>query len=415
MTLQPWRAWQARVNRHSLRCDASAALTGAIIVLPQAMAYAMIAGLPPQYGLYCAMVPAIFAALFGSSWHLVSGPTAAISIVIFATLSPLAVPGSATYISLGLTLAFMVGCIQILIALCGLGKLTDKIPHSVIVGFTTGAAVLIATSQIKHFLGLSLQADIGFVSTLNKALANIQNTNWQVLTVGLITVASTLASKYFLKSLPHMVIGILGGTLTAVVFHNPEIRSVGSLPSALPPLSMPSWNYSVWQSLSQSAVVVALLALTEAIAIGKAVALRSGQTINGNQETMGQGLSNIAAAFFSGYPVSGSFTRSGVNYEAGALTPVAAILSAVILMGILMLIAPLVSYLPIAAMAATLLLVAWGLLDFKQIRKCFSNKIDASILMTTVLACLFLSIEIAVFSGIALSVGLAIFNRKSKV
>ncbi len=404
MTLQPWNVWLALVNRHSLGKDASAGLTGALIVLPQAMAYAMIAGLPPHYGLYCAIVPAIIAAVFGSSWHLVSGPTAAISIVVFATLSPMAKAGSPQYIMLALTLAFLVGVIQLAMAICRLGKLTDKIPHSVIIGFTTGASFLIAASQIKHFFGLSLPTNNGFISTLTNAVSAAATFKWQVTCVGAVTLFTTIAAKAWLKPLPHMVVGMVIGALTAFALGSNEVVLVGALPSALPQLSTPSWDFSIWASLSKGAVVVALLALTEAIAIARAVGLRSNQAIDGNQETFGQGLSNLAGAFCSGYPSSGSFTRSGVNYEAGAVTPLAAVFASLILMAMLLLIAPLVSYLPIAAMAGVLFIVAWGLIDMKQIKHCLDKKTDAAVFFTTFLACLITNIEIAVFAGITLSI-----------
>jgi sulfate permease, SulP family len=411
MTVQPWHVWWSLVNRTTLTKDASAGLTGSLIVLPQAMAYAIIAGLPPQYGLYCAIVPAIIAALFGSSWHLVSGPTAAISIVIFATLSPMAKAGSDQYILLALTLTFLVGLVQLIMALLRLGKLTDKIPHSVIIGFTTGAAFLIAASQIKHFFGLTLPTDNGFGATLMNAISAVPTMKWQVATVGTVTLLVTIAAKAWMKPIPHMVVGMVAGTLTAFALGSDSVKLVGSLPSALPQLSTPSWDMSVWLSLSKGAVVVALLALTEAIAIARAVGLRSKQTIDGNQETFGQGLSNVVGAFFSGYPSSGSFTRSGVNYEAGAQTPLAAVFAAVILMVLLLLISPLLSYLPIAAMAGVLFIVAWGLIDKKEIKHCFTRKTDAAIFLTTFLACLITNIEIAVFAGIALSIILRMINK----
>jgi sulfate permease, SulP family len=411
MTLQPWHVWWALVNRTSLTKDASAGLTGALIVLPQAMAYAMIAGLPPQYGLYCAMVPAIIAALFGSSWHLVSGPTAAISIVVFATLSPMAKAGSEQYILLALTLTFLVGLIQLLMALLRLGKLTDKIPHSVIIGFTTGAAFLIVASQIKNFFGLTLPTDNGFVATLINAVAAAPSFKWQVATVGAVTLLATIAAKAWLRPLPHMVVGMVAGALTALALGSENVKLVGALPSALPQLSVPSWDMTIWLGLSKGAVVVSLLALTEAIAIARAVGLRSKQTIDGNQETFGQGLSNLAGAFFSGYPSSGSFTRSGVNYEAGAITPLAAVFASIILMALLLLVAPLLSYLPIAAMAGVLFIVAWGLIDKKEIKHCLARKTDAAIFFTTFLACLITNIEIAVFAGIALSILLRMINK----
>jgi sulfate permease, SulP family len=413
MNFAPWTHWQRNINRDTLAKDGAAALTGALIVLPQAMAYALIAGLPAQYGLYCAIVPAILAALFGSSWHLVSGPTAAISIVVFASLAPLAKVGSEQYIQLALTLAFLAGCLQLILAFAKLGKLADKISHSVIVGFTTGAAFLIAASQLKHFLGLSLPQADSFFTTLSQVAASLDKSALPVVAVGSFTLAATLIAKKWLKRIPHMVFGMLTGTALAIALQSPAVSLVGALPSALPQLSVPSFDPAVWLVLGKASFVVALLALTEAIAIAKAVALRSGQVIDGNQETFGQGVSNIAGSFFSGYPSSGSFTRSGVNYEAGAQTPLAAIFAAFILMAMLLLIAPLVSYLPIASMAAVLLVVAWGLIDVKEIRLCIKSKRNAAIFFVTFILCLLTGIEIAVFAGIALSILLSFTHDNS--
>jgi sulfate permease, SulP family len=411
MILTPWVHWQHKINRASLAKDSAAALTGALIVLPQAMAYALIAGLPPQFGLYCAMAPAILAALFGSSWHLVSGPTATISIVVFSALTPMAQVGSAEYILLALTLTFLVGLIQLLIAFARVGKLADNIPHSVIVGFTSGAAFLIAASQLKHFFGLPSPIDHSFFNTITNAVTNLHLAKGHVVAVGAITLVVTIAAKRWLKPLPHMVVGMLAGSLLAWGLQNPSVALVGALPSALPQLSSPSFDPQVWLQLAKASIVVALLALTEAIAIAKAVALRSGQTIEGNQETFGQGLSNVAGAFFSAYPSSGSFTRSGVNYEAGAQTPLAAVFAALMLIAILLLVAPLVSYLPIATMAAILLVVAWGLIDKKEIRECFKNKFDSILFLLTFVLCLVSNIEIAVFAGLVMSVLFSLLKK----
>jgi sulfate permease, SulP family len=412
MTLQPWKIWLDRVNRQSLPKDMLAGLTGALIVLPQGMAYALIAGLPPQYGLYCAIAPAIVAALFGSSWHLVSGPTAAISIVVFATLSPMAATGSADYIRLALTLGFMAGLIQLVLAVLHLGRLTDRIAHSVIVGFTTGAAFLIAASQLKHFLGLQLPAGNAFFPTLWGTWQALPHLQWPVVIVGATTLIAALIARRWLKPLPHMVVGMAVGACTAAWFAHPAVKLVGALPSAVPQLSSPSWDMGVWRQLAVSAAVISLLALTEAIAIARAVALRSGQVIDGNQETFGQGLSNLTGAFLSGYPSSGSFTRSGVNFEAGAQTPMAAVFASVILMAVLFFVAPLVGYLPIASMAGVLFIVAWGLVDKAAIKECFAKRDDAAIFLLTFLACLFLDIEIAVFAGVALSMALGWMQRR---
>jgi SulP family sulfate permease len=411
----PMRLWWPRVNGAALRKDATAGLSGALIVLPQGIAYAAIAGLPPEYGLYCAIGPAIVAALFGSSWHLVSGPTAAISIVVFSALSPLTTPGSAQYVTLALTLGLLVGAIQLTLGIVRLGRLTDLISHSVVVGFTTGAACLIVASQLKHFLGLQLPPTSGFFPTLFEAGKALPGLNPAVALVGIVTLIVCLASRRLAPMLPHMVIAMLAGGLVAAAWPMATsslgsgtaspIPLVGALPAAIPPLSLPSFDLSDWNRLGGSAIAIAILGLTEAVAIARAVALRSGQTIDGNQEFIGQGLSNMAGSFLSGYPSSGSFTRSGVNFEAGAKTPLAAVFASLILMAFLFFIAPVVAYLPIAAMAGVLFVVARGLVNIPEIRHILKthDRDESAVLIVTFLATLLIALEFAVFVGIALS------------
>ncbi len=398
----PWRAWQHRVDRASLRQDAVAGLTGALIVLPQGIAYAAIAGLPPEYGLYCAIGPAVVAALFGSSWHLVSGPTAAISIVVFSALAPLAAPGSPQFILLALTLGFLVGAIQLAIGLARLGRLAHHISHSVVVGFTSGAAFLIAASQLKHFFGLKGVAASGFFGQLWQTLSLMPQAQWQITAVGALALGAALASRWMHRGVPHMIVGMVAAGFLAAWLDG--VPTVGELPAALPRLSVPSFEMSVWSQLGISAAIIAVLALTEAIAIARSVALRSGQKIDSNQEVVGQGLSNLVGSFFSGYPSSGSFTRSGLNFDAGAKTPLAAVFASVFLMIILALIARWITYLPMAAMAGILFLVAWGLIDRKEIAAIFRGpRHEQVVLLVTFVATLVVQLEYAVFIGIAVS------------
>ncbi|MEO8135829.1 MAG: SulP family inorganic anion transporter [Betaproteobacteria bacterium] len=407
----PMRAWWDRVNRATLRSDAAAGLSGALIVLPQGIAYAAIAGLPPEYGLYCAIGPAMVAGLFGSSWHLVSGPTAAISIVVFSALSPLAAPGSVPYITLALTLGLLVGAIQLALGLVRLGRLADLISHSVIVGFTAGAALLIVASQLRHFFGLEVPARTGFFPVVAEALRHLPQLNPAVTAVGVATVLVCLLARRLLPRWPHLVIAMLAGSLVALAwpYAGAVIPLVGALPAAIPPLSLPSFSLDDWNRLGGSAVAIAILGLTEAVAIARAIAMRSGQTIDGNQEFVGQGLANLTGSFFSGYPSSGSFTRSGVNFEAGAQTPLAAVFASLILMAILYFIAPIVAFLPIAAMAGVLFVVARGLVDWPDVRRTLTAagngtaRDDKIVLCVTFFATLLIALEFAVFVGILFS------------
>ncbi|MGE0081233.1 MAG: SulP family inorganic anion transporter [Thiohalomonadaceae bacterium] len=408
--LFPFLRWWHRVDRQSLRDDALAGLTGALIVLPQGVAFATIAGLPPEYGLYAAMVPAIVAALWGSSWHLVSGPTTAISIVVFASLSPLAEPGSAEYIRYALTLALLVGAIQIGMAIARMGTLVNFISHSVVIGFTAGAAILIAASQVKNFFALNIPRGTEFYEIVHQLVVQIGDANPYVTAVGIITLVTGIIARKYARKV-YMIVAMLAGSLAAFALNAlfggagvTGISTVGALPTHLPPLSLPDLSLGTLQKLAPSALAVALLAITEAVSISRSIASRSQQRIDGNQEFMGQGLSNFVGAFFSAYPSSGSFNRSGVNYEAGAKTPLASVFAAAALALIVLLVAPLAAYLPVAAMAGILFLVAWGLIDFHHIHVITkASRSETAVLATTFLATLFIELEFAIFAGVMLS------------
>ncbi len=414
--LLPFFLWLPRVNRNSFKDDLIAALTGAIVVLPQGVAFATIAGMPPEYGLYAGMVPAIIAALFGSSLHLVSGPTTAASIVLFSSLSSMAEPGSMEYVQLALTLTLMVGAIQLFMGVARLGTLVNFISHSVIVGFTAGAAVLIASSQLKNFFGVVLPRGVGPVETVHSLFLQASDINLYATAVGVSTLVAGILIKRYFPRFPYMIGALLFGSLVSVLSNAPAhgIATVGALPSQLPPLSMPSFDLNIFRELAPTALAVTLFALTEAVSIARSIAIRAGQHIDGNQEFIGQGLSNIVGGFFSGYVATGSFNRSGLNYEAGAKTPLAAIMAGGLLMIIVLLVAPLAAYLPNAAMAGVLLLVAYGLIDGHHIRKILkASRTEATVMSVTFLAALFLDLEFAILLGVGLSL-MAYLNRTSR-
>ncbi|HWR78066.1 MAG TPA: SulP family inorganic anion transporter, partial [Thiobacillus sp.] len=296
--LLPCLRWWPNVTPQTFKADTIAALTGALIVLPQAVAFATIAGLPPEYGLYAAMVPAIVAALWGSSWHLVSGPTTAISIVVFASISPLAEPGSPQFIGLVLTLTLLAGLIQLAMGLARLGMLVNFISHTVIIGFTAGAAILIAASQIKNFFGLEMPRGAHFHEVLIQFGNHLTDIQPWVLTVGVVTLVSGILAKRYLQKLPYMIVAMVAGGVVAA-FLNAEygseqtgIRTVGALVALFPPLSLPDFSLSAIQQTLFPATIIAILALTEAVAIARSVAAKSDQRIDSNQEFIGQGLSN---------------------------------------------------------------------------------------------------------------------------
>jgi SulP family sulfate permease len=414
--LLPFLRWRRRVSRETLRVDLLAGLTGAVVVLPQGVAFATIAGLPPQYGLYAGMIPAIIAALFGSSWHLVSGPTTAASIVLFSVLSARAIPGSAEYIQLALTLTLMVGAIQLALGTLRLGALVNFISHSVIVGFTAGAALLIAASQLGHFLGLQLAREPSAYQTLSAVLGDLSDVHFYSLLVGGVTIAAGLAAKRYVAAIPNMLLAMLAGGLCAALIEwvadaTTGLAYVPTIPAALPPLSMPLAPFDAFVSLAPAAVAVTLFALTEAVGIARSLAIRSGQHLDGNQEFIGQGLSNIVGSFFSSYVATGSFNRSALNYQSGARTPVAAILAGLLLMGLVLVVAPLVSYLPTAAMAGLLFLVAWGLVDTHHIGKILkSSRPETLVMLTTFLTAVFVDLEFAILLGVILSLFLYLLD-----
>jgi len=418
--LLPFLSWWPRVDRKSLRADAIAALISAIVVLPQGVAFATLAGMPPEYGLYCAMVPAVIAAFFGSSWHAVSGPTNAVSIFVFATVSPLAIPGSGEYISLVLTLSFMTGAMMLAMGLLNAGRLVNFISHTVVVGFTAGAGTLIIASQLRNFFGLDVPTGGAFLTILQQFVSHFFETNLFVALIGLVTLAAGMIARRALKKVPYMIVALLAGGVVAFGLNfwlgeaKTGIRILGTLAGALPRLSAPDFSADTIKTLMGIAFGVTVLSLTEATSIGRAIALRSGQRIDGNQEFIGQGLANIGASFFSGYPTSASFNRSGINYEAGARTPLAAALSAPILIAILLLVAPLVAYIPIASMAAILFMVAWGLFDMQAMRTIWrTSRTEAAVLVFTYAATLIMNLEMAILTGVMLSL-VVYLNRTSR-
>lgn len=414
--LFPFLKWLPLVKKESLKADLIAGLTGAVIVLPQGVAFATIAGLPPQYGLYTAMVTPLIAALFGSSLHLISGPTTAISIVVFSAVSQLATPGSPEFIKLALTLTFLAGMFQLAFGLAKLGTLVNFVSHTVVTGFTAGAAILIATSQMKHVLGLSLSRGESFIHTWINILSQLPQINGFVITIAAITLFTAILSKRLWPGAPNLLFGMVAGSIACFIMKGSEhgVALLGEIPSHLPPLSSPYFSISVIRQLAPEAFAVALLGLIEAVSISRSVAAKSLQRIDGNQEFTGQGLSNIVGCFFSSYAGSGSFTRSGINYSAGAKTPMSAIFAALILMLLVLLIAPLTAWLPIASMGGVILLVAYNLIDFHHVKTILHiSRSETATLLVTFLATLFLELEFAIYIGVFLSLVLFLSRTSS--
>lgn len=414
LMLFPFLGWRHRVTRATLRADLVAALLGSLIVLPQAVAFATLAGLPPQYGLYGAMLPTIVGALWGSSWHLVSGPTNATSLMVSASLGALALPFSPEYLRLALTLGLMIGLIKFALGLARLGALVNFISTTVIIGFTAGAGLLIIAAQLANFFGLPSAHPAGFTNALASFARHVGEIDRWTAAVGVLTLASALAARRILPRIPYLLIGMIAGSLFAYALARAgvaHVATIGPLPSVLPQPSLPDFSGDTWRMLAPIAFALTVIGLTEAVASARAVATRSGQRIDGNQEFIGQGLANIAGAFSSSYPTSGSFNRTGANYEAGAKTPMAALFSAGFLLLVLLVVAPLASYLPLAVMAALLFIVAWGLIDLNRIRETVRiGRSEALVLVVTFLATLFVQLDFAILVGVLCSL-FAYLNR----
>lgn len=408
--LFPFLSWLPLV-KSSWKDDLVAGITGTVIVIPQAVAFAMIAGLPPIYGFYTAMVTPIIAALYGSSYHLISGPTTAISIVVYATLVKLDLNPETDiemFVSMALILTFLTGLFQFLMGLLKMGKLVNFVSHSVIIGFTAGAGILIAFKQLKHVFGLNIPQGSSILEIVLYIFNHLTDINWYVFAVAGGTLAIAILIKYLLKPISryYMLLAMMIGSVLAFLLGGEQqgIETVGGVPSNLPPFRIPDLNFENIQKLSSGAMVLALLGLIEAVAIARAISLKTHQRIDGNQEFIGQGLSNLIASFFSSYAGSGSFTRSGVNYQAGAKTPMAAIFASLFLMLFLLTLAGYASYLPKATMGGIIVLVGYNLIDFHHIKQVYkSSGKELIVLSITFLGTLFFDLEFALLAGIITS------------
>jgi SulP family sulfate permease len=388
----------------------TAGLTVAVVAVPQSMAYALIAGLPVQYGLYASIVPTVVACLWGSSAHLITGPTTAVSLVVFTSLAELAPTGSPQYVELAFMLALIVGVIQIGMGLARLGVFLNFVSHAVILGFSAGAAVLIGFKQIPNFLGLTSGGKGSFLTSLLDTLTRLGDIHPATFLLGLLTVAIIAAVKRYRPTWPGTLIAMLAAGALVGIFDlaSHGVAVIGAVPRSLPPFHFPVASLSEnFGRLVPGALAVAVLGLVEAVSIAKSIASQTRQRLDIDQEFLGQGLANTAAAFFSGYPGSGSFTRSAVNFRSGAKTPVSGIVSGLAVAAAVLLAAPLAANLPVAALAGVLLVVAVEMIKTEEIRRTVrATRNDAAVLFITFLSTLLLNIEFAVYVGVLLSIGL---------
>jgi SulP family sulfate permease len=304
----------------------------------------------------------------------------------------------------------------LILGLARMGVLVNFISHTVVIGFTAGAALLIAASQVKNFLGINIVRGAPFHVVIEQTIAQFGNINLYVTFIGAITLAAGILAKRYISKLPYMIVAMVVGSVAAYLLNldfgaeTTLIKTVGALPSHLPPFVIPDFSYATIHKVLFPALVVTMLALTEAVSISRSIAVKSEQRIDGNQEFVGQGLSNLVGSFFSGYASCGSFNRSGVNYAAGAQTPLATVYASIFLVLILLLVAPLASYLPTAAMAGILFLVAWGLIDFHHIFAIIRTSRAETVTLFVTLIGTLVDLEKGIFFGILLSLAIYLYR-----
>ena len=416
--------WVRLVSPATLRADAMAGLLGAVLVLPQGIAFATLAGLPPEYGLYTAVVPCIIAALFGSSWHVMSGPTNANSLALFAMLSPLAFAFSPGYIQLALVVTIMVGIMQWLIGALRLGSLANFISPAALFGFTSGAALLIAVYALPDLLGLAPAAEHGAAAVLVHVATQFSHAQPVAMAVAAITVTAAWCVRRLRPGWPSMLIGLTVATALAWIWFqlpgqggvlpSSALRTVGQIATPWPHFEVPHISWASVSELLGLAFALTIVALGQAISIAKAVAARSGQRIDANREFRGQGLSNIVGGFFSCYVACGSMNRSMPNLQAGARTPLAAVFAALLLLALVAVSAPLLAQIPMAALAALLLMVALSLLDIKRWRQLVKlSRTEFAVALATMLATVTIRLEMAILLGTLLSL-MSFLYRTSK-
>jgi SulP family sulfate permease len=400
------------LRNYSLRIaalDTMAGLTVAAVALPQAMAYAQIANIPPQYGLYTAIVMTAVGALFDSSKQLINGPTNAISI---AVLSALVGFGDSDRIAAFILLTLMVGLVQVAISLFRLGDLTRYVSHAVIVGFTLGAAVLLVLDQLKNLVGIPAAGtgEDHFLKRFWLTIQHLDQTNRTALLIGLGTVAIALALRWINSRLgirvPDLLLAIVCVTIIAGNWKLDEqgVKIVGTIPAKLPSFQLPELDWPRIHALASNSLAIALLGLLEAISMAKAIAAQTRQKLDMNQQCLSEGLANVTGSFFQCFPGSGSLTRSTINQQAGARTQWSGVISAAAVALTVLLFAPYAYYIPKAGLAGILMLSAWRLVDRRQLVYYLrTTRTDAWIVILTAVSAVAVSVEFCVLIGVFLS------------
>lgn len=418
----PSAHWLRRYRRADLPGDLIAGVVTAIMLVPQSMAYAQLAGLPPQVGLYASLLPLVVYALLGTSKQLSVGPVAITSLLVFSGLAGLALPGSPRYLELAMLLALMVGAIKLLLGLFRLGVILNFISHPVLAGFTTASALIIAAGQLKYLLGYPVPGD-RFFQTVTSAVLGLPQLNPATLVIGLASIGLLLAFRKGLRPLlarsgvrPLAVTLIVSGAPLVTVLlgtlvtwwlrldQTAGVAVVGAIPAGLSPFSLPQASSADLRALLPAAAAIVLVSVVESVAVAKALASKQRQVIEPDQELVALGAANLAAGLFSGYPVTGGFARSVVNYQAGAVTGLASLVTAGGIALILLFFTPLFTYLPQAVLAATVIFAVFGLVDLREPGRIrLASGGDAAVWGVTFAAVLLLGIETGIFVGVGIS------------
>ncbi len=411
----PILSWAPRYERKDLRSDLAAGLTVGAMLVPQAMAYALLAGLPPAVGLYAATVPVVVYALFGTSRQLAVGPVAIVSLLTASALAPLVEEGTTGYLTAAAVLALMVGIVHLVLGLGRLGFLVNFLSHSVLVGFTAAAAIIIGFSQAKHIFGISVAGKDHFYQTVLEFFRSVGDTNQTTMVLGIVALGGLFTLKKLTPRIPAALVVVVGSIAAVEVFGLEErgVKVVGSIPDSLPVFSIPSVDASIVGNLAGTAMVITLVGFMESIAVAKVYARRHRYEVEPNSELIGLGAANVAAGLFGGYPVTGGFSRTAVNDTAGARTPLASLITAGIVLATIAFLTPLLSSLPNAALGAIIIMAVIGLVDIAEMRHIAAVKRSDLIgLSVAFFATLILGIELGIVVAVVASM-LVVFARMS--
>ncbi|MDH3294685.1 MAG: sulfate permease, partial [Acidimicrobiia bacterium] len=370
VSLLPITRWARSYDRAWFRSDLAAGLTVGAMLVPQAMAYALLAGLPPEVGLYASTVPLVLYALFGTSRQLAVGPVAIVSLLTASALAPLVEEGTAGYLAAAALLALLVGLVHLVMGIGRLGFVVNLLSHSVLVGFTAAAAIIIGFSQVKHVLGISPPRSEDFAGTVEGVFSRLGQTNLTTLTIGLGAVIALFAMRRWARRIPGALVVVVVSILAVGLFDLEDrgVTVVGQIPDSLPMLALPTLDGGLIGNLLTTAIVITIVGFMESIAVAKVYARRHRYDVDPNKELIGLGAANVASGLFGGYPVTGGFSRTAVNESAGARTPVASLVTAGVVLMTIALLTPLFSSLPNAALGAIIIAAVVGLIDVKEMR-----------------------------------------------